>query len=509
MSRGVSLLLVTLVAGCDVNTEPPPLRDVEVEVDDTGATLTTTTISDPAELDGIEHVRGHLVIAAAGPIRLPDLVVIDGDLRVVGSEARPTRADLNLPKLARIGGNLEIGWTTDRAKLLAPRLSEIGGHLNIFEGDWAVSLPSLEKVNGDVRFTHGTLESLELDGLKELGGSFRAIAVSAARAVSYKLDGLEGVGVDFVVQGGSALIDAPRCLSIGGSLVIDGTTASVSFEGLREVLGDVRVEDSIINGFDLGGILDIGDDLVFDHVAGTSFESVELYALVSVSGGIRVVSVEGVKSVGFPSLLEIGGSFVVSDAPSLTAIVATLVETLGGSLIVTDVGNVQVTLSLLTTVGGDVISSGNLAWQGNLFNILDIGGDLRMTHQDFVLLGMSSLVNVSGSILMDDLTGGSQFDELRFDSLRTVGRSFQISNTRKLERFAVDALLSVQDGDFVVRDNANSGGITFPALGAVAGSIIIRDNPKMPTDSLMNELSDVESSGPPLVCGNLGGDPCP
>ena len=124
-----------------------------------------------------------------------------------------------------------------------------------------------------------------------------------------------------------------------------------------------------------------------------------------------------------------------------------------------------------------------------------------------VAAGLDVLQTQALSTLM--FTGGSQFDELRFDSLRTVGRSFQISNTRKLERFAVDALLSVQDGDFVVRDNANSGGITFPALGAVAGSIIIRDNPKMPTDSLMNELSDVESSGPPLVCGNLGGDPCP
>jgi len=504
-----AVLAVGLLPACELNTAPPPLSEVDVVSGDIGVTLTTTTITDPAELAGIDRVRGNLVIAAARPIRLPDLLVVEGDLRVIGTETRPVTADLNLPKLARVGGNVEIGWTTGQAKLQAPALAEVGGHLSLFEGDWSISLPSLREVNGDVRLTHGTLESLELDHLATVGGSIRAIAVTPARGVGYTLPALEGVGVDFVIQGGSAVIDATRCLSIGGSLVIDGTTAGVGFSGLREVMGDVRVEDSTIEGFDLGGILAIGDDLVLQRVAGGSFERFELYALASVGGEVRVDDVEGLTFVGFPGLLAVNGGFSVANMPLLEEVVATRLATLGGSLIIENVGDVEVTLIQLVTVGGDLVASGNLAWQGNLFQITDIAGDVRISHQRVAQLGLLNLASVGGSIVLDDLYGSPEPDDLRFEALRTIGRSFQLIHTHSFERFTFDALLTIQDGDLVVRDNPDLIGLSLVGLGAVTGGIIIRDNPKMPTDSLLNELSDVESSSPVDICGNLGGDPCP
>jgi len=503
------VLAVCLLAACELNTAPPPLSEVDAVSGDTGITVTTTTITEPAELAGIDRVRGNLVIAATRPIRLPDLVVVEGDLRVLGTEARPVMADLNLPKLARVGGNLEIGWTTGRAKLLAPTLAEVGGHLSLFEGEWSISLPSLKEVNGDVRLTHGALESLELDRLATVGGSIRAIAVTPARGVGYALPSLEGVGVDFVIQGGSAFIDAPRCLSIGGSLVIDGATAGVMFTGLREVMGDVRVEDSTIEGFDLGGILAIGDDLVFDRVAGGSFERIELYALASVGGDVRIDDVEGLTFVGFPALLAINGGFIVANAPLLEEVVATRVVTVGGSLILENAGDVELTLIQLVTVGGDLVSSGNLAWQGNLFQITDIAGDVRISHQRVMQLGLLNLASVGGSVVLDDVSGSPEPDELRFDSLRTVGRSFKLINTHSFERCTFDALLTIQDGDLVVRDNPDLTRLTLSGLGAVAGAVIVRDNPKLPIDDVLRELSDVESSSPVDICGNLGGDPCP
>lgn len=506
--------LLLCASGCEMNTEPPPLREVEVEVDETGVSLSTTTVIDPAELDGVEHVRGHLVIAANGPIRLPDLLVIDGDLRVVGLETRPTAANVNLPKLARVGGNVTVGWTKGAAQLLAPKLASIGGHLDLYEGDFGLVLPLLEEVNGDLRIAEGALSAFELPSLRRVGGALRLTHVGPARGVTITLVALEEVGGDLAVSAGSADLDAPRCLTIGGDLALDRATAALRFAGLREVRGDVRVEDSELTAFDLGSLRVVGDDVVFDRVRGALLSVFELNALTAIGGDLRIARVAGLTVVTLSQVSEIGGDLDLWGMPALRQLNGNQLTAIGGSLIMKDGADLLASLDQLLTLGGDLVIANNGKLTGSFQQLASIGGSVHLSDTLMSYTGLQAVATIGGDLTLVGLVGSSQFDELRFDVLRTIGGSFELRRTLSIEKLTAGNLLSIgnsglSNGDFSVRANADLVSFGFNALGAVAGLISVRDNPLLPAQNVLDALDDVESGGVPVICGNLGGDPCP
>ncbi len=497
---------------CEVESAPPPLREVQAEVDDAGATLGTTTISRGDELDGVERVRGHLVIASDGPVRLDDVVVIEGDLRVVGQELRPIAANVVMPELARIGGNVELMWTSGVARLSAAKLEEVGGHVTARAGEWALELPAVKAINGDLRLEDGRLAAVALAGLERIGGSLRLEGVTTPGLVAVVLERLAEIGGDLGVRGSELVLDAPRCLAVGGEVTIDDGRVGLGLAALREVRGDLRIEGAEVTTLELGSLRAVGDDLVLAALSGEASEVIALDALGAVGGDVRVEACAAVREVLLVAVQAIDGALVARGNPELARVEAVSLETLGGDLRVEGGAAVKVVLDRLGGLGGDLVLADNLSLEASLPRLAAVGGAVRLMDQAMATSGLAALAQVGGDLVLDGIEGTSEFDELRFEALRTVGGSLRLSGTRSVEKLSLGSLLSVggeASGDLVVRDNRDLIGLIWNKLGAVAGAIEVRDNPLLPVEEIERELADIDSTGEPLVCGNLGGEPCP
>ncbi len=503
-------MLVGALLGCEVDNAPPPLAEVEVKVDETSSALTTTTVTDPAALAGIDRVRGHLVIATSGPVRLPDLVVIEGDLRIVGTEARPIVVDLDLPKLARVGGNIELGWTTGTARLTATKLTALGGHLEAFSGDWAFALPLLETVNGDVRLSAGTVVEADLGTLRLVDGSIRIDDVELARGLVLDLEGLEAVGGNVSIRKSNIYIEASRLLTVGGDFSFEDGDASLGLDGLREVLGDLRFEHVTATKLSLQTLRTVGDDLVYDHVSGGDFAALELNELTDVGGDLRIAAVEGLGVVTLSRLAATGGDVILEGSPTLTQFNGNALADIGGALIMQDGAEFTASLDQVVRVGGDLVVANHLAFVGGFQKLAMVGGDLRISATSMAFTGMQSVVNIGGDLALSDITGTDQYDELRFERLRSLGGALSLRGTRSIEKFTVPTLLSVgsiDGGDLVIRDNFQLAAIVFDELTAITGDLLVSNNPLLPVSEITSQLGDVPSSSK-HVCGNLGGDTC-
>ena len=505
-----ALVIVCMLLGCEIDNSPPPMVEVEVKVEETTSELTTTTITNPSMLAGVERVRGHLIIATSGAVRLPDLVVVEGDLRIVGTEARPVYVDLDLPKLGRVGGNIELGWTTATARLTATKLTSLGGHLEVFSGEWALALPLLTSINGDLRAHDGTFVQVDLGSLKTVGGSIRVDDVKLARGLVIDLGALESVGGHITARDSTLFIEASRLLSVGGDLTFEGGEASLGLDGLREVLGDLRFEHVTATKLALSSLRTVGDDLVYDHVAGAELAALEFYALTDIGGDLRVVAVEGLEAVTLSELAAVGGDLVVEGSPTLAELNCLVLSEIDGALVMQDGADFTAALYQVVSVGGDLIIANHTSFVGGFQELTDVGGDLRITSTSMAFTGMQDVADIGGDLELADITGTDQFDELRFDRLRSLGGALSLSGTRSVEKFVMPTLLSVGNidgGDLVIRDNLHLSSIAFTELTAVTGELLVRDNPALPTSEILSQLGDVPSSAT-LMCGNLGDDLC-
>ena len=491
---------------CELDSSAVPLTDgADARQDEVAVELETTTITDAAELKGVERVRGHLVIAGAGLVRLSDLVVIDGDLRVLGSEANPRAADVQLPKLARVGGTVEIGAVDGRFS--APSLATVGGHLWVHDGALTLELSELAAVGGDVRMQAAATGPLVMPSLTHLGGSLRW---SASADSALTLAALESVDGDVSLHGDIAF-DAPRLLAIGGDLVAEDGAARLTLEALRQVGGDLRLENVALATLDIADLRAVGDDLVIE--ASGPLETFAPDALATVGGDLRLARVRDLRVVSMSALTTVGGALVVEGAPDLEEVTATVLGAVGGDVVVRDGAVLKLVLSGLEAIGGDLVASGNASFQGILPLLASIGGDLDLGEGGFEYTGLGALTAIGGDVRLSHLTGTPEYDELRLESLRTIGGGLVLEDTRALEKLALVALLSIgagsaTGGDLVVRDNTALSGLLLPELGAVSGAIIVTDNPALPTDATLAELADVVSGATTTVCDNLGGEPC-
>ena len=85
-----ALVIVCFLLGCEIDNSPPPMVEVEVKVEETTSELTTTTITNPSMLAGVEprsQVSPASWFRATSGFRfgLPNFWnVVIGDMRLVG-----------------------------------------------------------------------------------------------------------------------------------------------------------------------------------------------------------------------------------------------------------------------------------------------------------------------------------------------------------------------------------------------------------------------------------------
>ena len=518
-----SRVLATLIAatfahatlGCDDATAPP-LREVDASSEDGLGPLETITVRSVAELAGKTRVRGHLVLDLGdATVRLPDLAIVDGDLRLVGSESKRVSAELLLPSLVRVGGNVSLAYANGAGRLYAPRLVEVGGHLDLSHGTWSVEFAALERLNGDLRVSDATLTRVELPALGEIGGSVRMKRAALATDVTIAWSALRAVTGDLLVQGGGPMtIDAPRLLEIGGDLVFEDLAASLSMAGLRDIGGDLRFTGVTLTGLDLSTLRSVGDDLVFEDALGEPLESLSLPALQAVPGDLRATGLATLGELRLAALVTVGGDLIILDDPLLASLELKKLATVGRDLVLASVGELSgFAPDALARVGRDLQIARIAVFDARFGKLADVGRDVVLSDVTTTNFGLGALAKIGRDFAMDGITGSIEFDEIRFENLRTIGGSVTVRANPSIEKWVAGALISVgalvPAGDLVIRDNPALIGFSLTKLGAVSGEIVVRDNPSLDSAQAATALSKVQSLTPPLLCGNLGDEACP
>lgn len=499
--------LLVLLGACDVNTAPPSREVVDVR-DDASGVLTTTRVTSLSELTGIDRVRGHLVLDVTGPIRLPALTTIDGDLTIVGTEARPLSSDIILAALTRVGGSVRIAHSAGQGAILFPSLLEVGTHLDLSFGRWSVEAPVLTRIGGDLRVHDATLLGINLAALQAIGGGLFVSDLAIAEDVSLTLPRLESVAHD-VQLAGPVRLAATRVLAIGGDLRAARVSGSIDLAGLRQIGGDLHVEDSTLDQLVLGALRGVGDDLMFEGVDGLTL--LDLPLLESVPGRLRFVSMPSLTSFSAPNLPVVAELLFVDD-PALAFVGLKRLARVTGDAAFSGNGTLSFVLDALASIGGDLIIGQNIAFDGLLPRLTDVGGDVSLFDQTSSYSGLVALKVVGGNLLADRLVGTDEYDDLRLAALRQVGGSLRVERLISIEKVAFDTLASVglatTIGDLVVTSNRHLTGLDLPKLKTVGGRVEVTDNPRLPTDALLLALEAVTTGSSSILCGNLGGDAC-
>lgn len=507
-------LVAILPAGCEVTVDAPPPRDASDVREDTSGTLSSTRITSTSELAGVERVRGHLVIdVVSGAVRLPALTVIEGDLIIVGTAARTLSSDVVLGALVRVGGSVRVAHTSGAGTIAMPRLTEIGGHLELAHGTWSLDLPVLASVGADLRIRTATLLDAAFQALRTIGGSLIIEDLTFAGGVELALGRLESIARDLRVRGGNVYLTASRLLTIGGDLSVERSVGALALAGLRTVGGDLAIGSSILDELAIGAVRSVGDSLIIRDSGGAGFVTLELLSLDTVPGRVVVERVDGLNTLSIGNLTVVGSLQVVGN-DSLSKLEFKRLARVDGGLEVSDNGALTIVFDALTFVGGSMLIAGNLGFEGMIPKLTDVGGDFILRDQLTPYMGYAALQLVGGDLRLELLTGTSDFDELRLESLRTVGGAFVARLNTSIEKLTFGNLTSIGkaappgQGHLIITDNRALIGVILTRLAEVAGRIEVRNNPKLPTSEIESELEDVVSGSSGTICGNAGGEPC-
>lgn len=126
---------------------PGPTTSVPAPCDEAETVLTgDLRVTGATDADCVTEVTGSVLADTGGPLALPRLVVVGGDLSVGGGVGA-----LSLPALERVGGTVSLTGALP-AEVVLPRLSSVGAlHLESASGIVRLDLPRLEVVGQDLR----------------------------------------------------------------------------------------------------------------------------------------------------------------------------------------------------------------------------------------------------------------------------------------------------------------------------------------------------------------------
>lgn len=502
---GLALLFAfALGPACEVNTDPPA-REVSDVRDDDASSLATTRVTDLSELTGVERIRGHLVLEVRGPIRLPALTLIDGDL-VIGSATSPASADIVLTSLTRVGGSLRIAHTTGSGAVRLPRLTEVGAHLDLSRGAFALDLPVLEHVGADLRIANVNLSGLVLDALRTIGGSLVFTDNTLAPDLTLTLSRLESIARDIVLSGEVQLI-ATRVLSLGGDLRGSALRGQIDLAGLR-ALGAIHLIGGELDTLEIAAVRS-ATDLTLESIDGLT--TLELPLLDTLPGRMRIIDLPALDSIAAPLITQLA-ELRLTHNPALTFLGFKRLARVGGDLELVANGALTFVLDGLTSVGRDLTIAANESFDGQLPRLTDVERHLRVADQPAPYTSLVALQVVGGDLTFTDLSGSDEYDDLRLATLSQVGGTLRIERLSSIEKVALDELRSVGTptslGDLVLSMNRHVSGLDLPELATVAGRVEVTDNPRLPLETLLALLEHVTTSSSAILCGNLGDEPC-
>lgn len=501
----LTVIALTFTPACEVNTDPPAREVVDTRDDDTSS-LPTTRVTSLSELSNLERVRGHLVLEVTGAIRLPMLTSIDGDL-IIGSASSPASSDIVLSALTRVGGSVRIVQTTGEGAIRMPRLTDIGAHLDLSHGTFALDLPVLTTLGADLRIANSHLLSVAFDTLQTIGGSLVLTDNTLAPEVTFTVNRLESIARDIVLSGEVQLV-ATRVLTVGGELRGSDVSGHIDLAGLRQ-LGALHLTRSRLDTLGIAALRTLASDLTLESI--DNLATLELPLLDMLPGHLRVTDLPSLASIDAPLLTQLAG-LRLSHNPTLTFFGFKRLARIATDLELTHNGALGFVLDGLTSIGRDLVIAHNEALDGQLPRLTDVGRHLTVESQPAAYSNLVALQVVGGDLTFASLSGSDEYDDLRIATLKQVGGTVRIERLASIEKVAFDALRSVGTattlGDLVLNLNRHVTGLDLPKLATVAGRVEVTENPRLPVEPLLLLLETVTTSSSPVLCGNLGDEPC-
>jgi hypothetical protein len=371
-----------------------------------------------------DKIEGHLTIAAGAPadVELPDLLWVTGNVTVAGS-ANPAR--LALPSLRRVDGAMTVADQTGMTALAAGHLSVVGQAFRLasLPALASLDLAALEHVGGDCLIsglkngTSHTLASLtSVAGKLDIGSqALSALSLpSLAQVADLTLHDLQG--------GAPAPVAIPRLATVHSLDVHGNTLGAVDLSGLQETTGSLTLTD---NGPDakpaLGNLAKVGTDFTF----ATAATSADFAKLTAVGSDIRVEACPQLASLSLSKLTGVSGSVIVRQNPQL------------GSLKLTSLASVSRDATFELGVAGDL----------DIWNLATVGGDLSV-QGPVTTTNLMTLTSVGGSFRL----AASELQALQLLRLKGVGHTLTIESNPVLVTVSATALQTV-GGDMLIRNN--------------------------------------------------------
>ena len=519
------------LAGCDASGGGLPPLDADVKTGDTSSTsptgevfagtATLTSKADEARFAGVTTIDGDLVITAqdSAGIRLDDLEVITGSIRVVGKVGTEASGNLTLPRLTRVGGNVVFAYTHSVGTIDLPNLRTVGGHVDLGNGIFDLETGRLETINGDLRLRDVGVVAVDLSALTTLGGALRATRYSTAAAggsLSLTLPSLRAVGGDIDLSAGApTYLVARRLATLAGDIDLTDLAVGVELPNLVSVDGEVRLTRLDAFTLSLDSLVEVSGDVSITGSGGVGIVTLELPSLAAVGGRVTLTDLADTEAIRLPALIDLGAALTVTLDSRLTTLSATSLPILHSDLRVTDNGQaLLVDLPALASVGGNVefLRTGGVDVRMGL--LATITGDLRVSTTPINRLGLPALTTVGRHLAVSDVTCNDGI--LAFPLLTAVGGDLQVVRATWLSSFLAPTLAHVGSvagglpfGDLRVESNPDLTALTLAALETVEGHVSVRDNAVLPSEDVALTFTSVIAGGEVTLCGNLDGEVCP
>ena len=223
------------LAAVTVGLVAPMAKKVDGSVRVEGANLSAVDLSGLTEINGSLSLRDSTV-GPAGRLSLPKLARIGRQLEVTRVQVSEVRLDaltgplmsmefrldsqlalVSLGALKDTGGDLRV---TDNSYLVleAPLLSRVGGNLDLSgNGSLRVHLPRLTELVGNLQLVDTNLLELAVPALRKIDRHLHVLRVSWLD-LAPPLPALETIGVDFSLRftQGLPVLALPKLATIGG-----------------------------------------------------------------------------------------------------------------------------------------------------------------------------------------------------------------------------------------------------------------------------------------------------
>ena len=209
--------------------------------------VTADMWKDPATVERLAHARvitGSLVIRSDQPVSLPKLAYVGGMVEVVPGAVETS---IDAPALAQVGGDLVLDQPKALAGAIAlPSLTRVGGSVHVAQADVdAVTAPTLAAIGGSLSFAATGVAKIDLPSLAQVGGTLSLTGLDGVTEVA--LPALTQIGAGLDVGGVSALpgLALPALRTIGGEVAVTGDAALAAFElvALERIGGNLYLSE--------------------------------------------------------------------------------------------------------------------------------------------------------------------------------------------------------------------------------------------------------------------------